>query len=271
MIPTYVINLDKDVERMQFMHSQLNKLSIEYERFKAILLSEYTLSESEYNEDKAIKCGGRALLPGELGCALSHAKILQMVVDKNQPFALILEDDVVLPQDFLKKVEIEVARNQEGQLWDYLLFDYMPVGKYFIRMWINSSIKNYKKIKEDRFYKKLIFISTSLFKFIYIIPLSIIESLREKVNKKSPKPVRFFRPVYFAGAYIVTKTGAEKLLSLTKPIVYTADQLHNVARRKKKLKFRAYCPLIVSQNRNVFGSSILGLSGKQVKNLYGKI
>jgi len=52
--------------------------------------------------------------------------------------------------------------------------------------------------------------------------------------------------------------------------VYTADHLPNRARVERDLLFRCYSPLIVSQQRKIFGSSILGLSGEQIEKLYGK-
>ncbi len=262
MYTTFVINLDKDVERMHFMHEQLTKLNIPYTRESAVYGKNYQPSLAEYDEVQALEKGRHALLPGEIGCALSHAHVIQKIVAEKISYALILEDDVELPDNFDRILEKEILNNQLGNAWEYLLFDYVVVGRSFIRQWIAGVFINIKKnwkTNPVRVLPQLIFF---IFKGIYIIPLSVFEEIRNFYKKRSPGPVRFFRPVYFAGAYLVTYEGALKLQSLSQPIIYTADHLPNRARVLKGLKFRGYAPLSVQQLKHVFGSSILEIKGK---------
>lgn len=266
MFTTFVINLDKDKERMVHMHNQLKKLAIEYRRQSAILGKEYQPTLSEYDEELAIKKGGHKMLPGEVGCALSHAKVLEKIVQEKIPYALILEDDVVLPDNFKEIIEREIERNKKR--WEYLSFDYVEVGYPFIRQWISGVKNNFEKLWKTKPLKGIAFLFYIFLKGLYIIPLSIFEGTREEYMKKHPGPVRFFRPVYFAGAYLISLSGAEKLYSLTKPVLYTADQLPNKARIWRRLRFRCFSPLIVSQKRTIFGSSILNLTGQQVDELF---
>jgi GR25 family glycosyltransferase involved in LPS biosynthesis len=42
----------------------------------------------------------RELLPAELSLAIKHVETYRQILDGGQPFALILEDDVILPPDF---------------------------------------------------------------------------------------------------------------------------------------------------------------------------
>ncbi len=265
MFTTFVINLDKDKERMVHMHNQLTKLDIEYRRQSAILGKEYQPTLSEYDEELAIKNSGHKMLSGEVGCALSHAKVLENIVQEKISYTLILEDDVVLPDNFKEILEREIKRNKNK--WEYLLFDYMSVGRPFLALWYQGIRRNYSNLKDFSLQIKLKFILIHILKTIYIVPLSFFEKLRDIYKLKNPGPVIFFRPVYFAGAYLVTLSGAEKLYSLTRPVVYTADHLPNRARVKKDLKFRCYAPLVVFQSRTIFGSSILDLTGEQVKDL----
>ncbi len=258
---TFVINLDKDTERMRFMHEQLTRIGIPYERESAIYGKHYFPTKEEYDADKAQAAGGHILLPGEVGCALSHARVIQKIVTEQLPYALILEDDVTLPTDFKAVLEREIAKNNND--WEYLLFDYVPVGLTFLKLWWNGAIYNYGNTQGVL--KKLRFVFIHLLKACYILPLSLFERARELVRRYHPGPVRFFRPVYFAGAYLVTLSGAKKLHDLSQPVIYTADHLPNKARRLKGLRFRGYCPLIVRQEKEVFGSSILGMEASQMK------
>lgn len=271
MYSVFVINLDKDTERMRFMHEQLSKLGIKYTRQTAVLGSQYKPTLAEYDEIEALKKGGHALRPNELGCALSHARVLEKIVTEQIPYALVLEDDVVLPPNFTEVLEKEVEKNISRNHWDYLLFDYTPVGRQFLKMWSKGVKNNFVSLDNASIFFKSLFIFKHFIKAMYVVPLSFYEAIREYFKANNPGPVKFYRPVYFAGAYLITLEGAKKLLPLTKPIVYTADHLPNAARKEVNLLFRAYCPLIVSQDRYTYGSSILELSGEQVKDLYSDL
>ena len=100
MFKTFVINLDKDTKRMEFMKHQLDTLGITFERHSAIDGRKHTLQPGEYNEAMAIKEGGHALRLGELGCAISHAQVVSYIVKNKVPYTLVLEDDVRLPDEF---------------------------------------------------------------------------------------------------------------------------------------------------------------------------
>lgn len=60
----------------------------------------------------------------------------------------------------------------------------------------------------------------------------------------------------FAGAYLITNKGAKKLLSVHEKILYLADRLPIVARKKVNLKFKIYTPLVVKQLKEVFDSNL---------------
>lgn len=256
MVRAFVINLDTDTERMAFMARQLDALGIPYERFAA--LRGESVPVKEYDAEAARSTGGHALIPGELGCAASHKRIYEQVLARGLPYALVLEDDVELPRDFAEIVEEEVARNR-GQ-WEYLLFDYWEPGMPFLKRWfksvgstIHASWKNPFVLAWHVLY--------ALAKVPYIVPLSIFEGIRNACKRMHPGPVVFYRPLFLAGAYLVSQEGARKLLSLSDPIIYTADALPNEARRRRGLAFRAYAPCIVRQEKARFGSSILHLPG----------
>jgi len=268
MYTTFIINLEKDSDRMQFMADQMRALDMTYIRQEAVNGKTYQPTVSEYNEEIIKQKKLHLLLPGELGCALSHKQTYEQIVADDLPYALILEDDVSLPPNFKQIIEDEINRNADQ--WEYLLFDYPTVGVPYIKKWLHSIIENYHKIVPGRWLSRMHFIVYSFLKGLYIIPLSAFEGIRDHYKKQSPGPVLFYRPVYFAGAYLVSKTGVKKLLSLAHPIMYTADQLPNRARIKSGLRFMCYAPRIVIQNKTIFGSSILDVAGKDMKCGYEK-
>lgn len=263
MFSTFVINLDKDTDRLAFMDGQLSKQNIKYRRQSGVYGKTCKPTLREYDEAKAIKKGGRALLPGEVGCALSHVAVLKKIVNDGMQYALVLEDDVLLPENFKEILEKEILR-QTAYKWDYLLFDYVQVGYPFLKQWLGGVQVTFLKTLLSNPLKALLGLGYALIKSFYIIPLCLFEGVRDWYRAYNPGPVAFYRPIYFAGAYLVTRSGAERLLSLTHPIVYTADQLPNRARVLCGLRLRGYAPCVVKQLKTTFGSSILDLSGQEL-------
>ena len=93
-VPIWVLNLERDKEKRQFMEEQLHRFDVDYKIITAI--DGKKLKESElafYSKKIALRDFGRELTPGELGCALSHIKMWQLIVEENLDEVLILEDD----------------------------------------------------------------------------------------------------------------------------------------------------------------------------------
>lgn len=45
------------------------------------------------------------LLDGQLGCALSHLACMDLIKNQKEPYGLILEDDVIIPENFSEIIE----------------------------------------------------------------------------------------------------------------------------------------------------------------------
>lgn len=122
----YLVNLDKDTEKLAVADRQLKSLNIAYERVSAV----YGKSMSAAEKRKAVNyfrwwCAqGRPVADGEIGCALSHYGIYKKMQAKPAEPVCILEDDVVLnprfPEilDFVER-NIDVARPQVIILSDH--------------------------------------------------------------------------------------------------------------------------------------------------------
>ena len=98
-IKAYIINLERSIERRSYMENQLIRFPfLQYEFISAV--DGRVLSRSErsnkFDEEKFKYVYRRAVQPGEIGCTLSHQKCYRYLEEKNDNYALILEDDAIL-------------------------------------------------------------------------------------------------------------------------------------------------------------------------------
>lgn len=116
---TFLINLDKDVERLAAADAQLKRLGIEYERFPAVYGKNLSRVEMRKHVStfRSWSVNGRMYTPGQVGCTLSHIFIYQRMVEENIPMAMVFEDDVTMSDDmprmmaFVEK-ELDASRPQ---------------------------------------------------------------------------------------------------------------------------------------------------------------
>lgn len=97
----FIVNLESSIDRKLVMDKQLSKYNANVEYIKAV--DGRKLSQEELKRDVFMYPDIHLSL-GEIGCSLSHLKIYQKMIDENISHALILEDDVVIPEDFLERV-----------------------------------------------------------------------------------------------------------------------------------------------------------------------
>lgn len=96
---TYIINLQKDLERRKHMIEICDKHHIlDYEFINAIYGKDLSQEEidSSFDLNLAYKRYGRNLNLGEIGCTLSHYKCYRQLIETNEPCVLILEDDITI-------------------------------------------------------------------------------------------------------------------------------------------------------------------------------
>lgn len=97
--PCFLINLDRNPERLVAATAALAQIGLMPERVPAVegrALGEVAL---RVHDAAALATIGRRLSPGEVGCFLSHVACAQLIVERDLPFALVLEDDVALAPD----------------------------------------------------------------------------------------------------------------------------------------------------------------------------
>jgi glycosyl transferase family 25 len=116
----FLLNLDRAIDRRKTMEGHLSSLGLQFELISAVdgkKLSPY--DRSKYSEEDAIKAVGHPLIDTQIGCALSHARLYERIVAEGIPECLILEDDALLGEMFLKVME---HRNQFPDNWDMINF-----------------------------------------------------------------------------------------------------------------------------------------------------
>ena len=94
---TYVINLDRSAERLVHMNKQLSALGIPFERIGAVDGS--ALAQSMLDDHSP-------MLPGTIGCFLSHQQVWQQMIKSGESHALVLEDDALLSPRLVDYVHI---------------------------------------------------------------------------------------------------------------------------------------------------------------------
>lgn len=239
------------------MEKQFKSLSIDYSIVNAVDGKLFNFANL-YSNDLWIQHYGKPGTQGEKGCALSHRNALQSMLDEGHDYALILEDDIELNPRFKEIVEMEIKRKETGKVdWEYLSFNYPSTGWKSIHLWLFMFFHMAKTKKNE--FSFLLRLPIYLVKFVGVSLLYLAEGARENIFAHLyplGKAAKFYRDLYLAGCYIVTREGAKKLISLNTPISYAADALPNEARKLRDLKFMAHIPIAARQKREDFESTL---------------
>ena len=107
----YVINLDKDTERLKAIDKKLRDVGIAYERFPAILGS--TIK----SDHRLAGFCNEFCTDGIKGCALSHHTIWEKAIYEGYDSILVLEDDAHIDSEIHEKVRDLMTRVPD---WDII-------------------------------------------------------------------------------------------------------------------------------------------------------
>lgn len=96
----FVINLDSSIDRWNAIEKRLNSLNISAKRISAVdgrKKSDAEISSILYPMDYKYRyLFPRLLSKAEVGCFLSHRKCWQKLVESDEDWALIMEDDLII-------------------------------------------------------------------------------------------------------------------------------------------------------------------------------
>ncbi len=119
-IPIFIINLPESIDRRAFMKTQCESLDVSPVFIDAVYGKDLSKLDIEKycDQKKAMQIFGRELLLGEIGCALSHKKIYQKMIEENIDYAVVLEDDAIVSRD----IEYVLKSILSSELnWDLIL------------------------------------------------------------------------------------------------------------------------------------------------------
>ncbi len=128
-IKVYIINLLRSPHRRETMARRMAELGIDFEFFPAVDGGELDISTIEqYNRPERLRKFGADLTARELGCYLSHYRVLEHCCHAGVDHGVILEDDAVLAPDLpelLRQIaalppDIELIRLAGARLPDRL-------------------------------------------------------------------------------------------------------------------------------------------------------
>lgn len=98
MIATYLLNLDRHKDRLEYVASQLDNQDVPWKRFAGIdaqIISEASL------DGLVSRTGPIPRMPiGARACTAGHVKIIQDFLSTDASYLLVLEDDAVLSPSF---------------------------------------------------------------------------------------------------------------------------------------------------------------------------
>lgn len=132
-IPIFVINLDSDVKRWNYIKYQLDYIkSNNYERVSAVDMRKPNMANlykddrislyTKFTIQKKHRCDHKQIdRTGAIGCTLSHYNIWKKIIDNNIQIAIIMEDDMHLMSNFYESLQKEIEKyNRE--------FDILNIG-----------------------------------------------------------------------------------------------------------------------------------------------
>lgn len=120
MPPVFVISLPHETARQAKIAGQLRKFGMDYEIFPATPWEAMTAEDRAfYNARRRRLALGKDLYDAEIACTLSHKRVIEKIVADGLPYALVLEDDCVMCDEFPDIIAALLAR---PALWDLVRF-----------------------------------------------------------------------------------------------------------------------------------------------------
>ena len=255
-IPIFVINLDKDKERLSFIKNQFEGKQYSINRFPAITPSD--ISESMYANVDYLWIQQKyapVFRPGEVACAFSHKAIYEKISQEKIPISLIMEDDVILDKaffTFLRKLELSLSQNKKPK-WEYLQCNYHIMDWVNFQRFFNETLNRARRATLLQRMPLLLKIIIGVFLFLFELLLFFLARF---IGHIVIKP---YRPYYMAGTYFITYDWAQKILStMDWKIIAPADIIQNIAKKENWLKLRMLLPQLSVQDPS-FESNTLTL------------
>lgn len=114
-----VINVATNEERRKLIFLQAKKLKLNIEIISAITGNdiENMVYGTKYNPVRRLKEYSVHLTPNELGCVESHLRCLNLFLETDYQYCLVLEDDAVIDVEIKEHLYYLIEQFSE---WDYI-------------------------------------------------------------------------------------------------------------------------------------------------------
>ncbi len=126
----FYINRDGDTDRRAAFQARADAVGLSFERVSAVSPNDGEAAAAQTGRYARWPRGWTPLLPGEIGCLLSHRRVWEIVVGEDVPWALVAEDDVhfsAATADLLERLPTLAAGADLVKLETYL--DEVEVGR----------------------------------------------------------------------------------------------------------------------------------------------
>ncbi len=123
----YIINLAHAKKRWELIQSNLAVLQILYTRIEGVCGDKLPDDVEGYNRRRYNITHGKTTNKQEIGCYFSHIKALREFLKTDNEYALILEDDITLP-DNIKTLLTETLPHSNN--WDMIRLTSFTKGKH---------------------------------------------------------------------------------------------------------------------------------------------
>ena len=206
----FLINLDTRTDRLKTSSFELGKLGHDFSRIAAID------AKKVFGEDDLVTRGVKA-------CWQSHKKCFELLIESDDDFAFICEDDIEIRDADKINTVLKQAIS--------LNLDLLQVG--FLTQGILNKLLNVFFIVESFLFRTLNTMS-------FLIPTHVKLSSRLRVRIYSDAPRNFLPDLFFPGthAYLISKKMAREVLHLNSPQFLSADDFFTALSRMRT--FRIY-------------------------------
>lgn len=131
-LPIYLISMEKDEGRRKELASRFPKNFPKMTHIPAVDGRQLRAQEFFSCILKPVSEGRRLMLPGEVGCSLSHVTALESFVHSGKHAALILEDDVIGNDESIESLQELIPLLPEHSLTICGGQEGMPAAKYVL-------------------------------------------------------------------------------------------------------------------------------------------
>ncbi len=114
---TYVINLDSATKRWTRVSTLMQATGLMFERVSAVVGKQLQLPIAEFSDRKYRRYHGKRPNLGQIGCYLSHLKVLNAFLETDESFAMVCEDDITPVAQLADIVQSAMAFQNQ---WDIL-------------------------------------------------------------------------------------------------------------------------------------------------------